>query len=95
MEALTFKDFQSKVVEYPGYVILFFTATWDTIGINTRNFLDSLATDPAVIVPLKVFSVDYDGERELVEKFSVRNLPDIFGFHNGKLTGSAYHCSQY
>jgi thioredoxin-like negative regulator of GroEL len=42
---------------------------------------------------VKVYSVDYDTERELVEKFSVRNLPDIYAFKNGRLVGAAIHCT--
>ena len=84
MIPLSFKDYQKEVQDFPGAVILFFTALWAVPAIKTANFLLSSNLE------IKIFSVDYDSERELVEKFSVRELPSIFFLRNGRTVGFAY-----
>ena len=80
MTPLTNSQYQTEVQNYPGSVILLFTALWDNAGIKTRVFLNSLP-----LSNVKIFSVDFDTERELVTKFSVRQLPEIYGLKAGEI----------
>jgi len=90
MKPLILKDYQAEVADYQGTVILFFTATWDIIGIDSKNYLESqIESNPDI----KFFSVDYDVERELVNKFSVRAMPIIFGIKNGRTISMRYSCT--
>jgi thioredoxin-like negative regulator of GroEL len=84
MKPLTLKDYQREVQDFPGPVILFFTALWATPAIKTADFLRSSNLE------IKIFSVDYDTERELVEKFSVRDLPTVFFLRYGHIESYTY-----
>ncbi len=90
VKPLTLKDYQAEVADYQGTVILFFTATWDTAGIDSKNYLESqIESNPDI----KFFSVDYDVERELVNKFSVRFMPLIIVLKNGRTISMRYSCT--
>jgi thioredoxin-like negative regulator of GroEL len=84
MTPLTFSQFDEEVQNYPGSVILFFTATWATPAIKTRNFLQSSNLN------IQIYSVDYDTERELVDKYSVRDIPIVYFIVNGVVQNFAY-----
>jgi thioredoxin-like negative regulator of GroEL len=87
MIPLAFKDYQKEVQDFPGTVILFFTSPWDTPGLKTAKFLRSFVKDG-----VKIFSVDYDSERELVQKFSVRVLPILFSLKAGEVVSTVSVC---
>ena len=86
MKPLSFKDFNKEVRDDLGTVILYFTAPWDTPGLKTASFLRSTNLE------IKIFSVDYDTERELVSQFSIRELPSIYCLKNGQVNSFAYSC---
>jgi thioredoxin-like negative regulator of GroEL len=89
MTALTLANYKTQVTDYPGTVILFFHAPWDTPGLKTAKFLRSEGLIPQ---EPKIFSVDYDTERELVQKFSVRELPQVFCLKSGEVIGQTDVC---
>jgi thioredoxin-like negative regulator of GroEL len=84
MTPLTLKDYNKEVRDFSGGVILFFTAKWAMPAIKTANFLQSTNLE------IKIFSIDYDSERELVEQFSVRELPIVYFIRNGQTQAFAY-----
>jgi thioredoxin-like negative regulator of GroEL len=86
MKPLTNSQYQSEVQNYPGSVILLFTALWCQPAIKTANFLRSTNLNT------KIFSVDYDSERELDNQFSVRELPTVIGIFNGNTTFIGQTC---
>jgi thioredoxin-like negative regulator of GroEL len=85
MTPLTFKNYNSEVQDFPGTVILFFHAPWDTPGLKTARFLET-------VKDIKIFLVDYDTERELVQKFSVRELPIVYCLRAGQTVSVCSGC---
>lgn len=79
MIELTFENFDKEVCQYPGKYCVLFTAPWVTISLPTFELL-SKEKDT------KVGTVNFDVERELVHKFSIRVLPYILVFNNGIIT---------
>jgi len=86
MKPLTFADYNKEVRDFPGVVILFFTAPWAIPALKTASFLRSSNLE------IKIFSVDYDSQRELVSLFSVRELPFVYCLRNGQVNSFAWHC---
>lgn len=68
----------SVISESQGVVVVVFTALWDSSFVPIKTFL---ATKP----DLKVFTVDFDEDRDLVHKFSVLQIPHILVFKDGGL----------
>jgi hypothetical protein len=102
MTPLTNSQYQSEVQNYLGKVILLFTALWDNAGIKTRTFLNTLPANeihlalgdvpPVRLEIFKLFSVNYDTERELVQKFSIRELPEIISLKAGSVFCISFKC---
>jgi len=87
MKPLTFLQYQTEVQNYPGSVILFFTAPWAVNqAVKTQDFLKSINLN------VKLFSVDFDSEPELVEKFSVRFVPILYAIQNGTVKNLSMKC---
>ena len=84
MIALTSKNLQKEVKDFCGLVIVVFTLPWDPAATKT---LDFLSTHPANFPSYKLCAVDFEAERELVQLFTVRNLPKVFAIQNGKFIG--------
>jgi hypothetical protein len=86
MKPLTFADYKKEVQDYAGTVILFFTAPWAKPALKTANFLQSTNLN------LKIFSIDFDNERELVAKYSIRELPFLVCLTNGIVKTMSEKC---
>ena len=86
MKPLTNAQYITEVVNYPGNVILFFTAPWAKPAIKTANFLRSTNLN------VKIFSIDYDSERELVKKYSIREIPTVICVKNGQTSAITDVC---
>lgn len=73
---ITQDNLQSEILEQP-FAILMFTSMGDVVGVDTIFFLETTEH--------KVGCVDFDLERELVHKFSIRVLPTVLIFKNGRI----------
>ncbi len=68
----------NAISESQGVVVVVFTAPWDLSFVPIKNFLESKPD-------LKVFTVDFDTDREIVHTYSVLQMPHIMVFKDGGL----------
>jgi len=79
MEKVTNNDFEKKVLQAEGVVLVDFNADWCGPCQAQKPALESLAEGGA-----KIFSVNIDDEPELAEKYEVSSIPCLVLFKNGE-----------
>lgn len=89
MTQLTNDNFEVEVGSYKGAVLIIFTAAWDTIGANTIAYLSSL---PDPDKHWKICTVNYDVERALAVRYTIRKVPFVIAIKDGVAITSASTC---
>lgn len=99
MLPLTLQNFD-ELVNKAGYSIVAFSAIWVrqagpsfTIIENPENQLQFVKNPP--LSSLLIGSVDFDSQRELVDRFSIRELPTFIGFKEGKVVNISNCLTSY
>ena len=82
-EVISSADFQSKVLEAPGKVLVDFFATWCGPCRMVAPVIDEIATEKAGQVT--VYKVDIDQSPDLAFKYQVSSVPTLIVFENGQI----------
>lgn len=80
-EVVSSVDFQSKVLEADGKVLVDFFATWCGPCRMIAPFVEEIAQEKAGEVA--VYKVDIDQSPDLAQRFGVRGVPTLMVFENG------------
>lgn len=86
MLAITKENFQAKVEQAQGTVLVDFWAQWCGPCRMQAPILEAFAGEHSDI---KVAKCDVDENPELAEKFSIMSIPSLLVFKGGKLVKSA------
>lgn len=78
MVTLTNENFKTEITDHQGLVVVMFTTESDPLN---REF-DKLAEQHPKV---KFATVDFETERDLIHRFSIRQLPYFITFLNGKV----------
>ncbi len=81
--AVTDTDFEKEIEKHPGLAVVDFWATWCAPCRIIAPILDQLAVEYKG--KAKVAKVDVDANQRTASRFSVRSIPTILFFKNGKL----------
>lgn len=81
-EVISSADFQSKVLEAPGKVLVDFFATWCGPCRMLAPVLDEVAAENAAV---KVYKVDIDQSPDLAGRYGVSSVPTLVAFENGQV----------
>ncbi len=73
-------NFQAEVADYKGTVVVLFTDASDPLPVQVEG---------QVAQNVKFGTVDFNAERELVHKFSIRRLPLFLKFVDGRVHETA------
>ena len=80
IKELTDSTFDASVNENSGTVLVDFSATWCSPCKALEPVIEKVAAEGVV-----VFKVDIDDCPKLVERFSIRSVPTVAAFKDGKL----------
>ena len=86
-EVVSSSDFQSKVLDAQGPVLVDFFATWCGPCKMLAPTLDQVAAE--VAGRAKVVKVDIDASPDLAQRFGVMSVPTLAVFKGGKLVNQA------
>ena len=86
-EVISSADFQSKVLDAQGPVLVDFFATWCGPCKMLAPTLDQVAAE--VAGRAKVVKVDIDASPDLAQRFGVMSVPTLAVFKGGKLVNQA------
>ena len=86
-EIVSSSDFQSKVLDAQGPVLVDFFATWCGPCKMLAPTLDQEAAE--VAGRAKVVKVDIDASPDLAQRFGVMSVPTLAVFKDGKLVNQA------
>ena len=78
MEEITNKDFEEKVLNMGGTVLVDFNADWCGPCQAQKPILEALGKEH------EIFSVNIDNEPELAEKYEVSSIPCLILFRDGE-----------
>ena len=77
------KDFQDKVVNSTGTVLLDFTASWCGPCRAIAPLLDQVQSERGA--DIAVYKLDIDENPDTPNQFGVQSIPTLLLFHGGKL----------
>lgn len=66
-------------------ILVYIQASWCPTCAKQRPIIQSLEADPA-FANLKIFSVDFDTQKPIVQQFGVRMQSTLIAFHGAKET---------
>jgi thioredoxin 1 len=83
IKPITQKDFREEVIEEALLVIVQFKAQWS----GSCALINPIVEDIALHYKddIKILSVDFDEEEELIKEFTIVDLPTFLFFKKGKL----------
>ena len=84
VKEITDVEFEAEVLNSAETVLVEFGAKWCGPCKKQLPVLEQFAQDENV----KVFKVDIDEDPALAKQFSIKNIPAIFAFKDGKVTQS-------
>jgi len=82
-QTVTLANFDQEVINYPGQVIVDFSAAWCGPCQMLSPIIDEIAAEMKDQV--KVVKIDVDSQQELAGKYGVSAVPTIIIFDHGKV----------
>ena len=82
MDAVSQNDFEAKVIEAPGKVLVDFWAEWCGPCRMIGPVLEEISGDYPEVTFLKL---NVDESPEVAQQFNVMNIPSILAFEGGEL----------
>ena len=86
-EVVSSSDFQSKVLDAQGPVIVDFFATWCGPCKMLAPTLDEVAAETAG--KAAVYKLDIDQSPDIAQKYGVMSVPSLMEFDNGQVKNQA------
>lgn len=84
IKTITAEEFQTEVLDATDKVMVEFGASWCGPCKALEPILDKVASE----VSFKVVKLDTDDCPELTKKYSVRGVPTVMVFKDGKIVGT-------
>lgn len=81
-EVISSAEFQAKVLDAPGKVLVDFFATWCGPCRMLAPVLDEVAAENAAI---KVYKVDIDQNPDVAARYGVTSVPTLIVFKDGQV----------
>ena len=86
-EVVSSSDFQSKVLDAQGPVLVDFFATWCDACKMLEPTLDEVAAETAG--KAAVYKLDIDQSPDIAQKYGVMSVPTLMVFENGQVKNQA------
>ena len=86
-EVVSSSDFQSKVLDAQGPVLVDYFATWWGPGKMLAPTLDEVAAETAG--KAAVYKLDIDQSPDIAQKYGVMSVPTLMVFENGQVKNQA------
>ena len=84
IKTITVDNFDAKVLQADGVVLVEFGASWCSPCKALAPILEKLSTE----IPNKIFQVDIDEAESLTKTYGIRSVPTVAAFKNGKVIGT-------
>lgn len=86
IEKITSENFNEKVLQATGRVLVDFSAVWCGPCQALAPVLEQVSAEHAASV--QIYSLDIDENRELAQQFKITAVPAMLLFEGGKNTGT-------